>query len=71
MTKNTALIIAGSAAAPLVGTRLTDPQGSDTLRKITLGTALGTGLWYLLTKSRTAGAVALGTGGAWTVMKVG
>lgn len=64
MKQNTALLIGGSAAGGLVANRTFSP-------KVTLGTSLGAGLLYFLTKSKTAGAVALGTGGAWLVDRYG
>lgn len=68
-----ALVLVGSAAAPLVVSQITSgsPVGATDMRPILAGASVVSGLLYLLTRSTTAGALALGTGGAWAIMKFG
>lgn len=64
MQKSDALVVAGAAAVPIVLDRATSMEG------VALTAAVISGLYYAVTGSTTAGAVALGTGGAWAYMKL-
>lgn len=73
IANKTALTVLGTAAAPLVLSQISvgSPYGTPNLKNLAfLASILGGGYWYL-SKDKTAGAVALGSGLSWAIMKLG
>ena len=67
-----ALLFVGSAAAPLVAsavTRAGDPFAAVEARRLAFSVSAVSALVYLVTGSGAAGAVALGAGSGWALMK--
>lgn len=70
MDSTNALLLIGSAAAPLAASRYTSGTltGANDWRNTALAVAALTGAYYLATRSSRAGAIALGSGGSGLLM---
>lgn len=66
--KNPYLLV--GAGAPLALTAVA-PASTENIRRATGAAALVSGGLYLYTGSQTAASVAMGTGAAWAVMRLG
>lgn len=73
MKSTDTLVLAGSALAPLAASELTsgNPVGATDFRRISFYLSAASGLGYLVTRNSTLGALSLGSGIAWGLMKLG